>query len=444
MRSIRLAIINDNRPPADKDRRTNKALLERIDELQDFYDFSPVGYLTLDQDSRILEVNLTASVMMHVSKKELIGQYVYDYVVREDRDILYIHLRNLFKTEKPSKCTLRFQVRNGTPLFVSMDSIYDKVRSGRAVCKSIVTDVTARMLAEQSLKESEERFRLIAETSADIIFQLDPEGIVLYASPSGAKILGYTQAEIKKTPFENFVFTPDVPRARKIFQRLTSGEKVASFEVYLLPKSGTPVPFEVRASPLLKDEKIQFLVGLARDITDRKHAEEELKKERFFLEKAQEIGRIGSWDLDVKANKLVWTDEAYRIFGIPSGTELTHESFLACVHPEDRDYVDGKWHTVMVNEPYDIEHRIIVDGEIKWVREKAELEHDKNGNVVRAIGSVQDITDRKQMEEELRESRDQLEMRAQERTKALTKANEALQDEVKKRERYEVALRNSA
>ena len=101
---------------------------------------------------------------------------------------------------------------------------------------------------------------------------------------------------------------------------------------------------------------------------------------------------------------LTWSDEAYRIFGIPAGTSLTYEKFLASVHPDDKDYLDSKWKAALQGEPYDIEHRIIVDGQIKWVREKAELEFDKDGELLGGFGTVQDITARKQADEALRQS----------------------------------------
>ncbi len=141
-----------------------------------------------------------------------------------------------------------------------------------------------------------------------------------------------------------------------------------------------------------------------RDITEHRQIEEDLKRQRYYLAKAQEIGSIGTWQLDIKKNELFWTDENYRIFGIPVGTELTYEIFLNCVHPDDREYVDKKWKAAINNEPYDIEHRLIVDGHIKWVREKAEIKFDKKGNCVYGIGFTQNITNRKKAEEAVRES----------------------------------------
>jgi PAS domain S-box-containing protein len=146
------------------------------------------------------------------------------------------------------------------------------------------------------------------------------------------------------------------------------------------------------------DSKYANLYG--RDITERKQAEETLNKQQYYLKKAQDIGNIGTWELDIEKNKLIWTDENYRIFGVLLGTELTYEIFLNCVHPDDQAYVDKKWSAALNNEPYDIEHRLIVDGKVKWVREKAEVHFDEEGNCVSAIGFTQDITERKESEEE--------------------------------------------
>lgn len=133
--------------------------------------------------------------------------------------------------------------------------------------------------------------------------------------------------------------------------------------------------------------------------------EEELKEEQNNLKKTQEIGRIGGWNLDIAKNELLWSDENYRVFGLPLGMLLTYEIFLNCVHPDDRVYVDGKWVAAMNGEPYDIDHRLMMDdGSVKWVRQKAFLDFDNDGNCVRGVGFTQDITERKKMEEALLQS----------------------------------------
>ncbi|MFH1025247.1 MAG: PAS domain S-box protein, partial [Nitrospirota bacterium] len=126
------------------------------------------------------------------------------------------------------------------------------------------------------------------------------------------------------------------------------------------------------------------------------------------MNRAQAVGNIGSWRLDIRRNELTWSDENHRIFGIPKGTPMTYETFLSTVHPDDREYVDRKWTAALRGEHYDIEHRIIVEGQIKWVREKAYLEFDKNGELLGGFGTTQDITERKKAEGALHYEREKL------------------------------------
>jgi len=143
---------------------------------------------------------------------------------------------------------------------------------------------------------------------------------------------------------------------------------------------------------------------LEREIAERERAEEALRQSREDLNRAQAVAHTGSWRLDVQGNELVWSDETHRIFGIPKGTPLSYETFLGAVHPDDRADVDETWNAGLRGEPYDIEHRIVADGRIKWVREKAYLEVDNAGSLLGGFGITQDITDRKRAEQQLRES----------------------------------------
>ena len=167
----------------------------------------------------------------------------------------------------------------------------------------------------------------------------------------------------------------------------------------------------------------------------------ELNRNKHDLNRAQTVAHTGSWRLDTRNNKLIWSDEAYRIFGAQPDNQLSYESFLACVHPDDREYVDRKWQEALKGEKYDIEHRIIVNDRVKWVHEKAELEYEKSGTLIGGFGTVTDITKRREMEEELRKSRDELEIRVKERTLELEKANEQLKKENEERLRTEQSLR---
>jgi PAS domain S-box-containing protein len=147
--------------------------------------------------------------------------------------------------------------------------------------------------------------------------------------------------------------------------------------------------------------RVVLVRGTIHDVTEHKRAEDALRESEANLNKAQAIAHVGSWHLDVTRDRLTWSDEVFRIFGITSGTPLTYESFLASIHPADKGAVERAWTAAMRGAPYDIEHRIIVNDTVKWVRERAAVEFDEHGRAVKGIGTVQDITERKRAQQEL-------------------------------------------
>jgi PAS domain S-box-containing protein len=164
---------------------------------------------------------------------------------------------------------------------------------------------------------------------------------------------------------------------------------------------------ESMAAPLIGEAICRF--SAEEELTEHRHHLEDMVQERTRelhdiqadLNRAQTVAHTGSWRLDVRRNELLWSDENWRIFGVPKGISLTYETFLSTVHPDDREYVDKQWKAAMHGEPYDIEHRIVVDGHVKWVRERAELEFDKDGILHGGFGTTQDITEKKQAERDL-------------------------------------------
>ncbi len=151
-----------------------------------------------------------------------------------------------------------------------------------------------------------------------------------------------------------------------------------------------------------KEELEHVNISLKESITKRKNSEKELKVNKHYLEKAQELGKLGSWEIDINTQKILWTDETYRIFSIPQTTLIDYETFINCVHPDDREYVNKEWEKALSGNPYDLEHRVVANGIVCWVREKAELSYDDDGRAIRAIGFVQDITEKKMYEEQIK------------------------------------------
>jgi PAS domain S-box-containing protein len=149
-------------------------------------------------------------------------------------------------------------------------------------------------------------------------------------------------------------------------------------------------------------------VALARSSAQRDVLLSSLGEREADLRRAQSVADTGSWRMDVRRNELRWSDHTYQMFGISPQTPLTYEAFLDAVHPDDREAVDRAWQAALRSGHYDIDHRIVVGDRVKWVRECAELEFDSGGGLLGGFGTVQDITERKRLEQQLRQQADQL------------------------------------
>lgn len=147
-----------------------------------------------------------------------------------------------------------------------------------------------------------------------------------------------------------------------------------------------------------RDRVLMVVEEISHEEWLRLQAEERLARSEALLRQAQAVARIGSWRIEPEGpdpEALEWSEETYRLFGIPVGTRVTYADFLARVHPEDRERVEAAWDTARQGQPYQVEHRIEIDGETRWLEERAELCQDAEGRLYWAIGTVQDVTERK-------------------------------------------------
>jgi diguanylate cyclase (GGDEF)-like protein/PAS domain S-box-containing protein len=146
------------------------------------------------------------------------------------------------------------------------------------------------------------------------------------------------------------------------------------------------------------DRALMVIEEISHEEWLRLQAEERLARNEALLRQAQAVARIGSWRIEPEGpdpEALEWSEETYRLFGIPAGTRVTYADFLARVHPEDRERVGAAWEAALGGRPYVVEHRIEIDGETRWLEERAEFCRDAEGQLHWAIGTVQDITERK-------------------------------------------------
>jgi PAS domain S-box-containing protein len=265
-------------------------------------------------------------------------------------------------------------------------------------------DVTLRKQAEESLRRAKEEWERTFASVPDLIAILDNEHRVLRVNEAMARQLGLKPEEcVGLSCYEVIHGLPEPPEFCPHTRTFRDGREHVE-EVHEERLGGD---FLVSTTPLHDEQGLMIgSVHVAHDITLRKQMEDALRESAARLNRSQEIAHLGSWELDLSKNELIWSEETYRIFGLqPQEFSTTYEAFLEAVHPEDRMAVDAAY-SGSLNEggdTFEIEHRIVKKstGDIRIVHEKCEHFRDASGRIVRSVGMVHDITEQKRAEEEI-------------------------------------------
>jgi PAS domain S-box-containing protein len=170
---------------------------------------------------------------------------------------------------------------------------------------------------------------------------------------------------------------------------------------------------------------------LRENLHSLKQVEESLRRSEARLAEAQHVAHLGTWEWEVSRDIISWSDELYQIFGLrPQSFDGDYATYLSLLHPDDRELADETIQRAYEDRrPFELDHRLVrPDGTVRWVHGRGAVIVDAAGEPVRMLGTGQDITERKQMEEELRRARDGLEQRVEERTVALEEANRRKDD----------------
>jgi PAS domain S-box-containing protein len=275
-------------------------------------------------------------------------------------------------------------------------------------------------------------FQALLEQTNDAVVILNKDEETIFWNDSAGRLYGYDEEEVMGTKIRIF----EDPRLLSKKQKMVlNGKKVVGFETKVKHKSGSVIDALVTIDTIRdKDENLLGFSIIARDIAERKRAEEALRRSEKRYALAQRVANIGSWDWNIETGELKWSDRIEPMFGFKRGMfRKTYEAFLECVHPDDRKFVeDSAVACVEKGKDYAIEHRIVwPDGSVRWVSEMGNVVRDTQKKAVRMLGIVQDVTERKRAEDALRDAKENLELRVRERTRELEMAKNAVEAERK-------------
>ena len=279
----------------------------------------------------------------------------------------------------------------------------------------LVTDITARRDAEEALAVAEARFRLAFAGSPVGMGLIDDSGRLIQVNAALCEMLDFEETELLDRGMADLVI-PDTQRdERERIARLFSGHpEAASVERQLVRKDGSTL-WVILSIALAGDARKPLGIGHVQDISKRKEAEDELRRSRARLNEAEKIARIGSWEWDLTADRISWSDGLYEIYGLtPEEFVPTREAGEQRVYAEDRPLVRQTVERALAERSgFTLEYRAVrSDGRLRTLRNRAEVVVDESGEPIRVVGIAEDITDARLTKELLVNASEELERRA--------------------------------
>jgi len=263
----------------------------------------------------------------------------------------------------------------------------------------------AHQRERRDARATEDRFRNLFEHLPIGLYRLSPDGRILEANPALVAITGCPDRAtlLQHRAIDFFISVENYDKWLTLAQ---TTDTVQCFEGPGCRLNGAPI-WVRNTFRLVRDGagRLLYYDGAVEDITERKHAEQSLSRSEASLRGAQRIGHIGSWEVDLLHDTLTWSEETYRIFGRdPATFTPSSDAFFAMVHPDDAAAVRTATEAVLRSgDIYRIDHRIVLpDDSVRFVHGQAEIVRDSAGKAVAMTGTVQDITERKRIEDQMR------------------------------------------
>jgi len=377
--------------------------------------------LIVDKLGTIIYASPSVEHFLGYGPDELIGTSSFDWIVSDDKPrAITDFVESLQTKELPIPNVFRVIHKDGTVRI--LEGIGNNLLDNPIVAGFVmnVRDITERKLMDDALRESEEKYRIHFENASDIVFSYDLEFRILSISPSVERVLGYKPEEFIGKSFAELNMIPpeDLEKSFSDAMRVFAGERLDAISYTFIARDGTRKYGEINSAPFFSNGQVVAVICAARDITERKLAEEALQNNKTQLSEALEIAHLGHWEYDVINDIFTFNDQFYKVFRTTvekMGGYTMHSAEYAhrFVHPDDIDVVGEETRkaieTTDSNFNRQIEHRILyADGTVGYITVRFFIVKDSHGRTVKTYGVNQDITERKLAEKKLQDTLESL------------------------------------
>jgi diguanylate cyclase (GGDEF)-like protein/PAS domain S-box-containing protein len=380
-----------------------------LEKYTDLYDFAPVGYMTLNRNGTISDMNLRGAGLLGIERSNLSGRRFEQFVKKEYRPAFTAFIDLVFASQDKEACELVLHNQKNIPVIVQIVQIEASIDDSGQKCRLALIDITARRQAEDALRESEQYMYKLAEMAVKAIIMLDDSGTITYCNASAEGMFGYPAAEIIGQNFKN-IFIPnplDLTAKQDVisFRELGTGPLVGkTTEVVAIRKDGTKFPLELSLSSLKLLGK-WCAIGIMNDITERNRLGTEIQNAREYAENIVETVREPLVVLNSDLRILTTNHSFYDTFKVTP--EETIGNFIYDLGnrqwdiPQLRELFEEILpHDTVING-YEVEHDFPGLGRKTILLNARQIFREKIGSHIILL-AMEDITDRKKIEAALR------------------------------------------
>ncbi len=290
-RTIEFTVVNERlRAEIEKHERTEQSLRESETRFQAFMNDNPAVAWMKDGEGRYVYVNRTLTRVYGVPGEEVLGKTDWELLPVDVARQLRANDEEVFSSGRPMEMLERIPVAENDVHVWRIWKFPFSDAAGRKFVGGLAFDITERERAEEALRRSEERYRILVEKARDSIFTMNGHGHFASINDAFSKITGWKREEWIDRPFQEIVHDGDVARAVEYFQTVISGRDPEIFELRVLTREDGYIPMEFTVTPLWEEGRITGVLGIGRDVRERHLLEEQLRQ----MQKMESVGRLAA------------------------------------------------------------------------------------------------------------------------------------------------------